>query len=284
MRFKVALAQMNSICGDVEKNLAKMEELVVRASKEGAKMVVFPEMCLSGYMVMDGKDFQTIFRCAETVDGPSVKRMKKLSEDHGIYIVFGMPLESNTVRGVIFNSAILVMPSGEVGVYRKTHLPTGNLGGTTYYEGLYCQAGDSFPVFDTELGRIGLEICYDFAFPEVTRILAIKGADIVINISAGPESSKPFFDAILPVRAMENGIFLIYVNVAGEQRGYRFFGHSRIFDPLGRVVLECAVGKEDFKVGTIDLGQIKMMRSLLPAFKDRNRRPEIYGELTKQYA
>ncbi|MHA1631903.1 MAG: carbon-nitrogen hydrolase family protein, partial [Candidatus Freyarchaeota archaeon] len=107
MEYKVALAQMNSKVGDVEANLEKMANLIGRARDEGAKLTVFPEMCLSGYMVMDGKDFKTFYECAETIDGPSVEAMRSQARENDMYIIFGMPLESSEVKGIFYNSSIL---------------------------------------------------------------------------------------------------------------------------------------------------------------------------------
>ncbi len=282
MEYKVALAQMNSKVGDVEANLEKMANLIGRARDEEAKLTVFPEMSLSGYMVMDGKDFKTFYECAETIDGPSVEAMRNQARENDMYIIFGMPLESSEVKGIFYNSSILVEPSGNVHVYNKVHLPTGNYLNATLFEGLYCQNGSSFPLCETEIGNIGMQICHDFIFPEVSRIYTLKGADILVNISAGPVETKIGFDTILPARAQENAIFFIYVNVPGEQRGARFFGHSRIIHPMGMPIVECEVEKEDFKVASINLDEVRNMRTLSPHLKDR-RRSEVYDEILEEF-
>lgn len=282
MEYRVALAQMDSIVGDVESNLDKMAVFIKRAKDEGAKLTVFPEMCVSGYMVMDGKDFKTFYQCAETINGPSVKAMKEQAKENDMYIIFGMPLESREAKRKFYNSSILVEPNGKVQVYKKVHIPMGKYMIIDLYEGMYCQYGSSFPICETEIGNIGMTVCYDIIFPEVSRILALKGADILINISAGFVGSEVGYDVFLPARAQENIIFLIFVNTAGEQRGTRFFGRSRIIHPTGLPILECEIEKEDFKVAGINLDELRNLRSLTPYMKDR-RSPEVYKEILEEF-
>lgn len=283
-KFKVALAQMMSEVSEVEKNLEKMIFLVERAKEEDADLVVFPEMCLTGYMVLDGRDFENFFRQAERLSGPSVSRVSEECKKRKIHAVFGMPLRSETVSGIVFNSAVLVDSHGFAQAYHKTHLPTGRMGNVVYNEALYAQAGDSFPLMETEIGRIGLEVCHDVNFPEVTRIYAVKGAEVVINISAGPSDGRISFETLMPARAFENACYFIYVNIGGDMKGLRFFGASRVLNPIGLEVVKCADEKEDFQVGEIDLDAVQSLRRLMLHFRDRNRRPEIYAELLKQYA
>ncbi len=268
MEFKVALAQINSVCGDVDGNLKRMCSLIERAAGLEAEMIVFPEMCLCGYMVMDGKDFETFYRCVQRLDGESIRKLSSLASKTGLHIVFGAPTEPSKQRGVVYNSAILLEPDGKVNVYNKVHLPTGKYGRGVFFEHLYCRPGEEMKVCDTRLGRIGLQVCRDFAFPEASRIYGYCDVDIIINISAAPVTSKRLFDMVLPVRAFENAAYLVYVNVAGEQRGVSFFGHSRVIDPLGRVTVECKVGEEDFKVGIINLEAMRKMRMKVPIKKD----------------
>ncbi len=264
MEFKVALAQINSECGNVEKNLKKMCEIVYATANLDAKLVVFPEMSLCGYMVMNGKDFETFYKCVQQLDSHPVKKLASLASELGVHMVFGAPMENPARRGVIHNSAVLVEPSEKIHIYNKVHLPTGKYGKGIFFEHMYCKPGDCLKLCSTSLGKIGLQVCRDFAFPEVAR----AGADIIVNISAAPQTSKPFFDMVLPVRAFENAVYLVYVNAAGEQSGVKFFGHSRIIDPLGRTTTECNTGEEDLKIGTINLEHVRKARMEIPILKD----------------
>lgn len=282
MEYKVALAQTNSIVGDVKANLEEMEGLIKRAKDEGAKLTVFPEMCVSGYMVMDGKDFKTFYQCAEPIDGTSVETVKKQAKENDMHVIFGMPLESSEVKGKFYNSSILVEPDGRVHVYKKIHLPTGKYIIMELFEGLYCQSGSGFPLCETKIGNIGLEVCYDLLFPEVSRIYALKGAEVLVNISAGPVGTESNYDLFLSARAQENAIYIIFVNIAGEQRGMNFFGHSRIIHPSGLPIIECEVEKEDFKVASINLGELRELRSLTPYLRDR-RNPEVYKDILEEF-
>lgn len=281
MEFNVSLAQINSECGNVEKNLEKMCGLIETAASSDAKLVVFPEMSLCGYMVMDGKDFETFYRCVQQPDSYPVRKIASTASELGIHVVFGAPMENPARRGVIHNSAVLVEPSGKIHVYNKLHLPTGRYGEGTFFEHMYCKPGDSLKLCSTSLGKIGLQVCRDFAFPEAARAYCYAGADLIINISAAPHTSKPFFDMVLPVRAFENAAYLVYVNAAGEQRGVNFFGHSRIIDPLGRTLTECKTGEEDFKTGTINLEHERKTRMKNPILKDMLPF-KLYTELTEK--
>jgi len=124
-QFKLALAQSSPVLGDKEANLNTALRDIKRAHQTGAKIVVFPEMFLTGYMVLDGKDTSTVFDLAEGIDGPNIKRLKEEAKKYNIYIVMGMPLKSNVLRGVIYNAAVFIGPEGLVGIHRKVGLPTG---------------------------------------------------------------------------------------------------------------------------------------------------------------
>lgn len=277
----MALAQINSICGDVEENLERMRHFIERAADSGAEMIVFPEMCLCGYMVMNGRDFETFYKCVQQLDSNPIRELTSLASEKWIHVVFGAPMEDPAKRGVVYNSAVLIEPGGRVNVYNKIHLPTGRYGEGVFFEHMYCKPGSELKMCKTSLGKIGLQVCRDFAFPEASRAYCYAGADMIVNISAAPITSKRFFDIVLPVRAFENSVFYIYVNVAGRQEGVEFFGHSRIIDPLGETVVECKVGEEDFVIGTIDLDFMRNARMRVPVLKDMLPF-EVYLELARK--
>ncbi|MEM1659291.1 MAG: carbon-nitrogen hydrolase family protein [Candidatus Jordarchaeales archaeon] len=281
MEFKVALAQMSSARGDVEGNLEKMRRFVEEAAASGAEIVVFPEMCLCGYTVMDGRDFETFHKCVQSLDSPPIRKLSRLSSKSNIHIVFGAPMEDPARKGVVYNSAVLLEPDGGVHVYNKIHLPTGRYGESTFYEHMYCKPGSELKLCETRLGRIGLQVCRDYAFPEVSRAYCYAGVDVIVNISAAPATSKRFFDIILPARALENSSFLVYVNAVGKYGDVEFFGGSRIINPLGETVVECKTGEEELAVGTISLEQLRETRTRLPILKDVQP-PEFYNKLTRK--
>ncbi len=150
------------------------------------------------------------------------------------------------------------------------------------FERSYCESGSSFPICETKIGNIGMQVCYDLLFPEASRIAALKGAEVLVNISAGIVGLEIGYNFFLPARAQENIVYLIYVNIAGEQKGTRFFGHSRIIHPSGLPTVECNIEKEDFKVASVNLEELENLRSLTPFLKDR-RSPEVYKEIAEEF-
>jgi len=283
-KFKLALAQITSEPGNLEANLKKMLAYIERAGAEGAAMIIFPEMCLPGYMVMDGKDFHNFFALATDFTDPATAELLKAAEKNHLHIIYGASTKSPRVEGIYYNSAVLLTPQGLIEVYHKSHLPTGNHGGCVFYEGLYAKHGNEFPLIELKEVKLGMQVCFDAFFPEVSRILAIKGAELLVNISAAPLTSKPSFDKILPARALENACYFAYVNVAGPQAGITFFGHSRILNPLGMPVLELKPDKEDFGVAELNPELLAGLRRQLDMLRDRARRPEIYWELCEDFS
>ena len=160
---------------------------------------------------------------AEEVPGPFVRALEDRCERLGIHCVSGM-LERD--GDVLRNTAVLVGPEGLVGRYRKSHLP---------FLGVdrFVQAGDELSVFDTELGRIGLEICYDLRFPEVTRALALAGAELVALPTNWPVEAAANAELLTTARAYENRIFLLVANRVGRERSAEFCGRSQIVDQAG---------------------------------------------------
>jgi len=282
-KFKIALAQIESEPGNLEANLRKMLDYVKKARKEGCSMVVFPEMCLPGYMVMDGKDFHNFFALATDFKDGATQALVGEARQHKINIIYGAPTKSPKVSGIFYNSAILITSEGEIKCYNKTHLPTSNSGGTIFYEGLYCKHGTEFPVFDLNQVKMGMIVCYDTLFPEAGRILAIKGAELIVIISASPLTSKNTFETLLPARALENVSYLAYVNVVGAQKGLSFFGGSRVLSPLGAQLLLLSYEKEDFGVVELNPELLNGLRKSLFVLRDRGRRPEIYRELCEDF-
>jgi predicted amidohydrolase len=282
-KFKVGLAQIESDPGNQDANLRKMLEYVRRAKKEECDLAVFPEMCLPGYMVMDGKDFHNFFALATDFNDAPTRALVEAARHNEINIIYGAPTKSPNTNGIFYNSAILISSEGEVKCYNKTHLPTQNSGGTIFYEGLYCKHGTEFPVFDLKQLRLGMIVCYDTLFPEPARILAAKGAELIVIISASPVTSKNAFETILPARALENVSFLAYVNVVGAQKGLNFFGGSRVLNPLGAPVKILSYEQEDFAAVELNPELLNGLRKSLFVLRDRARRPEIYRELCEDF-
>jgi predicted amidohydrolase len=223
--------------------------------KTKADIYVFGELSICGYHVKD--ELRDI---AETVDGPAVKYMKNVAKKNNCYIVFGMPTKDSDVKGLIYNSSVLVHPNGKVDVYDKWFLPTVG----PFEEKIFFDEGEKIKICDTKFGKIGLIVCYDIFFPELCRAYTLLGADIIICISATPTVSRKLFEAIIPARAVENTVFFIYVNLVGTQENLIFWGGSQAYDPLSNLLVKAPYFKESVKVIDIDLKQLEYSRAVRP--------------------
>ncbi len=268
---RIALAQFDARVGDVQGNLRRMEEYVERASGEGAQLVIFPELSLTGYMCRD-----LYYELAERVPGPTTHRMVDLAKRHNIYVIYGLVERSGASASVLYNTAVLVGPEGYVGKYRKMHLPTHSV----FEEKRYFRPGYDAPVYETEAGRIGMMICYDIFFPEVARLLRLRGANLLVCISASPGVRRLFFEAFTLARALENNAYLAYVNLVGMEDGLQFWGGSRLISPTGRVIVQAKYDEEDFVVGEVDYSKADRAGIFIPTLRDV--RPELYDMLGEE--
>jgi predicted amidohydrolase len=255
---RVALAQLESSVGDKAKNLKKLEKAVASAQ---AELLLVGELFLSGYMARDA-----FARLAEPVDGPSVQAVQRLAGEHGTHIIFGMPeREENTKR--LFNTSVLVTPDGKVASYRKVY--PANFG--PFEEGLYFARGDGLTLAETKLGRIGLLICYDTFFPELAKAYALQGADLLAIISASPATSKAFFDRILPARAIENALPVLYANLVGTQLNIVFQGGTQAIGPRGEDLGKAEDFVESTIVTDVDLRDLNTARTFRPTLRDTRK-------------
>jgi predicted amidohydrolase len=269
----VAVAQMQPRLGENDRNLeagiARLEEAVAA----GAELLVLPECAIPGYMF---DSLEEAMPFAEDIPGPTTEALEAACRRLGAHVVCGL-LERE--GDVLYNAAVLVGPDGLVGGYRKTHLP---------FLGVdrFVTPGDELSVFETPLGRIGLEICYDLRFPEVTRTLALRGADIVAHPTNFPMAAKVQTELVTVARAAENRIYLLTANRVGRERWAEFCGWSQICDPIGTRLAEADATEEGLFLADVDLALAREKDLLLAPgeyemrlFDDR--RPELYGALVE---
>jgi 5-aminopentanamidase len=266
------VAQTAPRLGEPDTNLAACLDRLEEAAALGCRLVVLPECAVSGYMLADE---QEAARAAETVPGPSVEALEQACARLGLHCVAGL-LERDGTR--VRNTAVLVGPDGLVGRYRKTHLP--HLGVDRFVE----PGDEAPPVFDTPLGRIGIEICYELRFPEVTRSLALRGAEIVAHPTNWPTAVRPFADYLTRARAAENRVFLATSNRLGSEGGIDFLGRSQIVDPQGDRLVDAGEAEEGLAVAEIDPAEAREKdRAIIPGEYEvslfGDRRPELYGAL-----
>jgi len=261
------LAQTGPKLGNKERNLRQISEQASKARKRNVDLLIFPELHLTGYTMRD-----EVTHLAEPIPGPSTRKVETLAREHGVHVVFGMPEESE-VKGVIHNTAVFVGPKGLVGRYRKIHLPTHSV----FEERRYYRPGQEASVFKTDIGTIGLNICYDLYFPELTRLQALQGAELVVCISASPGLRRRFFEGFCLSRAMENAVYLAYVNRVGIEEGLQFWGGSRVIAPNGSVLAQCKYDLEEFQICKVDLGEVSRARAFIPTIKDME--PGLFDQL-----
>lgn len=252
--MKVAAVQMDVKILDNESNLAKVLELLERAARDGAKLVVFPECALSGYCFTSREE---ALPAAETIPGPSTEMLAAAAKRLEVSTVVGM---MERAGDELYNVAAVITPEGIQGVHRKMHLP---YLGIDRYNGL----GDvPFRVFQAGPAKIGVNICYDCSFPESGRVLKLNGAQILAIPTNWPVGSDTW--AHIPkVRAIENHMYVVAADRVGEERGFRFAGHSQIIDVTGAVLVEAGETEETILYADIE-----------PACADKNRVVRIAGE------
>lgn len=271
--MKLAAVQMNVEIFDKKRNLRVVLEKLVQAARVGASLVIFPECALTGYCFNTREEAWPL---AETIPGPSTEKLAIAARELGCTVVVGM-LERE--GEVIYNAVAVITPEKILGSYRKIHLLCLGID-------RYDAPGDKpFPVFDTPAGKVGVNICFDCSFPESGRVLKLKGAQILAIPTNWPVASDTWAHTPI-VRAIENHLIVVAADRVGEERGFRFVGHSQIIDQEGRVLASAGETEEAVLVAEVD-----------PACSDRNRvirqpgvyefdriaarRPDMYGVITE---
>jgi predicted amidohydrolase len=270
--MRVAVAQIEPKLGEKERNLDTCLARLEEAAAAGAELLVLPECAIPGYMFDSAEEAMPF---AEEIPGPSTEALADACGRLDIYAVCGL-LERDGDQ--LRNAAVFVGPDGLIGRYRKTHLP---------FLGVdrFTAPGDELPVYDTPLGRIGVEICYDLRFPEVTRTLALKGADLVAHPTNFPMAARIQTELITVARAAENRIYLLTANRVGKERWGEFCGWSQIVDPYGRRLAEAGETEETLLVADVELERARDKDYVIPGeyelYLFGDRRPELYGALVE---
>lgn len=269
-KFNVAIAQLASVPGDKEANLKSIEKTASRAKERHANLLIFPELFVPGYVVRD-----QMYELAEEIPGNATQYVERIAKKTGLHIIFGMAELAKNTQATLHNVSVLIGPKGLIGKYRKMYLPTHSI----FEEKRYFRPGYKPATFETDIGKIGLIVCYDLYFPEVTRQERLEGAQLIVCISASPSVRRTFFETLTAARAIENTAFLAFVNLVGIQDGLQFWGGSRLLGPNGRPILQAKYEDEDFLVHEIDYKDIRSVEAFVPTLKDL--RPELFDRLKK---
>lgn len=268
-QYKTAMIQMDCAFLDTKVNTKKAEALIEEAAGKGAALICLPEAFNTGYL---GTDIPGMREHAERLDGPTIRVMQAAAKRLGIYLVAPIILLAEGDR--VENTAVFIDDEGEIlGTYSKTH-PVGD-------ERTYFNRGVDYPVWETKLGKIGIVICYDACFPETTRILTLRGAELVIVPAAWRASAyfKEWWDLNLACRALDNLVYVAAVNRCGICGDERFAGKSQVIDPVGRVLAMAGVEEETILYQEIDLDNIAREREFNTVLLDRH--PEDYRLLSE---
>ena len=261
----LALGQAPVLLGDIERNIKIMEKLISDAQiKCNGKLdlIAFPELFVTGYNLRDNYN-----KVAEKIPSSSEAQSKieALASKYDLHIATGIVEKSGKA---LFNSAIMIGPEGYIGHYRKQFLP--NFG--PFEEKMFFGEGNETPVFDTPFGKIGIQICYDIFFPETSMGLALNGADLILNLSASPTTSRPLFHRVLPARAIETTCFYAYSNNVGTQGSLTFAGESVVIDPRGKTIAEIPSFEEGVIVCELDFEKLSTFREARPVLRDSKKK------------
>lgn len=273
----IATVQMKPKLGEAEDNLVKMSEMIQKiASQQKVDLIVFPELITSGYEL--GVRFTEL---AQRVPGPTINLLAQRANEYGVYIAFGM-VTKERVESVLYNSAILVGPEGELlEAYNKIHLRG--------EERMAFREGFKLPVIETEVGNLGLMIGYDLAFPEVARSLSLDGAEILCVCANWEAAQIDEWKTYVRARAYENAVYVAAANRVGEDVTLNFGGESMVVGPRGQIYAsladetdpETGAPLEGFGVARIDLDQVRKFREDYQFIQ--NRQPAVYKNIVRKY-
>jgi predicted amidohydrolase len=224
----VGCVNYESVWGDKAANLKKMKAMIAEAADQGINILAFPELALSGYEC--NEDFTMHRQAAETIPGPATEEIAAVAKKFDIYVAFGMPEQDQNDPDVRYIACPLIGPDGLIGTYRKIHIgPLPMFTETKCFKG-----GNEVPVFETRYGPIGIQICADFwVFPELSRILMLKGARLIINSTGSADAPDRAFymTSMTCARATENMLYTASANFVGKDRTISYYGHSTIAGP-----------------------------------------------------
>lgn len=263
---KIAIAQIESST-DKQENLRKATNLIRESKRKGADCVAFPEFLMA--FSPASQSAEELAQLAEPADGPFISALCEAAKTEGLSVLATI-YETAAMPNRVYDSAVWIDAQGRViSLYRKLHLydAFGFKESDKFYPG-----ADVAPVIAAGACRSGLMICYDLRFPEMARMLALEGANVLFAPSGWVQGDLKVehWQTMIKARALENGCYI----VAPDQVGNIYIGHSMIADPLGRTVVDLSE-KEDLAVVELDLQLVEQTREKLPLLK--NRRADVYA-------
>lgn len=289
--MKVGLVQQKNTA-DIPANIQKLQDNIRKAAAMGAELVVLQELHNGLYFCQT--ENTEIFNHAEPIPGPSTETFGKLAKELGIVLV--LSLFERRAPGLYHNTAVVLEKDGSIaGKYRKMHIPDD----PAYYEKFYFTPGDlGFEPIDTSVGRLGVLVCWDQWYPEAARLMAMRGAEMLIYPTAigwestdTEEEKKRQLNAWITVQrghAVANGLPVITVNrtghepdPSGQTNGIQFWGNSFVAGPQGELLAEFTNEQEEVRVVEVDKNRSENVRRWWPFFRDR--RIDAFDGLTKRF-
>lgn len=279
----IAAAQTGKVAASGSAEIEEQaQQLLTEAHQNGVELLSFCELFLTPFFANSlEENFDHYFF---STNEPILVRLRERAAQLKIALV--LPFAERTTASY-FNSAQVIDYDGTVrGIYRKTHMPAyfpnQAQGGTGSFEKFYFALGQSLPVFDVAGTRIGIQICNDRLYPEASRVLALKGAEIIampISYStySNPEHRRSIWPVALRARAFENGCFVLAANRVGQEGARHHLGKSMIIDPQGEIIKEAGDQQSELVIAEINLDKVRQARKKFPWWRDR--RPELYSPL-----
>ena len=265
----IAAINFRAEFGNIPANLAGIQYWAETMHAQGATIVCFPEMCLSGY-----DRTPAIVPWAITVPGPEIDSLHRLAAHLNITLLVGFAEVDPQSR--LFITQAVITPSGLAGLYRKTHL--------NRPEQQIFQAGQEVGVFQLPGCTVGLQLCYDAHFPELSTLQALAGAEVIFVASASPRddplTKRERMLRYLPARAYDNGCYVVACNLVGPgERGQTFAGVALVLNPKGEILAQAVGWDEGAAIARLDAAQIDRLRRTQMGYFLAHRRPELYGKL-----
>ena len=258
-------------------------DMIESAAKQGVNILTFCELFMSPFFpnrLIEKNDHFFVRRDSQLLD-----KIRQVAKELGVALILPFGEKSDTG---MYNAAMVTDSKGKlVGVYRKTHIPAyfpnEKAGGTGSFEKFYFTPGNDLPVFDVDGVRIGVQICNDRLYPEPSRVLAMRGAEIIFmpiaySVYSDPEHRNSMWPLAMRARALENGVYVVAANKVGTEGVREHLGRSMIVDPRGTILKEANNKTPELLVQEIDIDKVSAERKKFPWWRDR--RPELYGILS----
>ncbi|MDI7258300.1 MAG: nitrilase-related carbon-nitrogen hydrolase [Thermodesulfobacteriota bacterium] len=267
----IKLAGIQISCGEEkERNVEKAVNFAQIAIERGANIICFQELFTTRWFPKEMN--KSHFSLAEGIDGATILRMQKLAKEYGVALV--CPIFEKEEK-TFYNSAVIIDAGGAIlGSYRKVHVPQIPLWEEKYY---FSPGNLGFPVFKTKFAVIGVQICWDNFFPEGSRILSLKGAQIIFSPTAAAFASQEKWRTVISSNATTNGVYIFRVNRVGSEEKQDFYGRSFCISPEGELMDKPTGMKEGIAFIDVDPKNIDSVRKEWPFLRDR--RPNIYNEI-----